>query len=46
MQSYQAAVDGYGRELAHRLGVNETDLRCLEILLSQKECAPSTSVRG
>ncbi|AXG80959.1 MarR family winged helix-turn-helix transcriptional regulator [Streptomyces paludis] len=41
VQSYQAAVDDYDRELAHRLGVNETDLRCLEILLSQEEFAPS-----
>lgn len=35
MQSYQAAVDDFDREVVHRPGVNETDLRSLEILMSQ-----------
>lgn len=33
MESLQAAVDDYDREVARLLGVNETDLRCLEILI-------------
>lgn len=33
MQSYQASVDDFDREVARLLGVNETDLRCLEILI-------------
>jgi DNA-binding MarR family transcriptional regulator len=33
VEGYQAAVDDFDREVAHQLGVNETDLRCLEILL-------------
>ncbi len=33
VQDYQSAVDDFDRELARLLGVNETDLRCLEILL-------------
>ncbi|MCO6005379.1 MarR family transcriptional regulator [Actinoallomurus purpureus] len=40
MQTYQAAVDDFDRELARLLGVNETDLRCLEILLDVEETAP------
>ncbi|MGW7539969.1 MarR family winged helix-turn-helix transcriptional regulator [Streptomyces sp. NPDC054770] len=40
VQSYQAAVDDFDRELARLLGVNETDLRCLEILLDVEETAP------
>jgi DNA-binding MarR family transcriptional regulator len=40
VQSYQAAVDDFDRELARILGVNETDLRCLEILLGVEETAP------
>ncbi|MDF0531423.1 MarR family transcriptional regulator [Tsukamurella sp. 8F] len=30
---YQAAVDDFDRECARVLGVNETDLRCLEVLM-------------
>lgn len=40
-QSYQSAVDDYDRELARLLGINETDLRCLEILMGVEETAPS-----
>ncbi|MEV7386385.1 MarR family transcriptional regulator [Streptomyces sp. NPDC091215] len=40
VQSYQSAVDDFDRELARLLGVNETDLRCLEILLDVEETAP------
>lgn len=32
---YQAAVDDFDRECAGALGVNETDLRCLEILIRE-----------
>ncbi|WP_043673646.1 MarR family winged helix-turn-helix transcriptional regulator [Streptomyces xylophagus] len=40
VQRYQAAVDDFDRELARLMGVNETDLRCLEILLSVEELTP------
>jgi DNA-binding MarR family transcriptional regulator len=33
VEDYQAAVDDFDREVARQLGVNETDLRCLEILV-------------
>jgi DNA-binding MarR family transcriptional regulator len=33
VQGYQSAVDDFDREVARLLGVNETDLRCLEILI-------------
>src|ERR1700751_6092393 len=33
MERYQASVDDFDREMARLLGVNETDLRCLEILM-------------
>ncbi|MFD6985320.1 MarR family transcriptional regulator, partial [Streptomyces sp. NPDC059956] len=42
VQDYQSAVDDYDRETARLLGVNETDLRCMEILMSTEETAPST----
>jgi DNA-binding MarR family transcriptional regulator len=41
IQAYQSAVDDYDREVARRLGVNETDLRCLELLISAGEMLPS-----
>ena len=42
VRAYQAAVDDYDRELARVLHVNETDLRCLEILLQElPEASPS-----
>ncbi len=42
VQAYQSSVDDYDREIARLLGVNSTDLRCLEILLStEEEAAPS-----
>lgn len=33
VESYQAAVDDFDREMARLLGVSETGLRCLEILI-------------
>src|SRR5215472_8164819 len=39
-QAYQAAVDAVDAAAAARLGVNRTDLRCLEILLGQESTAP------
>jgi DNA-binding MarR family transcriptional regulator len=42
VQGYQATVDDFDRELARLLGVNETDLRCLEVLLTSETTAPST----
>lgn len=41
VQAYQASTDDFDREMARLLGVNETDLRCLEILLGLEEAAPS-----
>ena len=42
VRGYQAAVDDFDRELARTLHVNETDLRCLEILLQElPEASPS-----
>jgi DNA-binding MarR family transcriptional regulator len=41
VQAYQGAVDDFDRELARLMGVNETDLRCLELLLGAEEVAPS-----
>jgi DNA-binding MarR family transcriptional regulator len=35
VESYQASVDDFDREVARLLGVNETDLRCLEILVQE-----------
>ncbi|WP_217548089.1 MarR family winged helix-turn-helix transcriptional regulator [Streptomyces sp. GbtcB6] len=41
-RAYQAAVDDFDRELARLFGINETDLRCLEILLLElPEALPS-----
>ncbi|WP_405485653.1 MarR family winged helix-turn-helix transcriptional regulator [Nocardia sp. NBC_00511] len=40
VQHYQSTVDDFDRELARLLGVNETDLRCLEILLTGDGVAP------
>ncbi|WP_375385977.1 MarR family winged helix-turn-helix transcriptional regulator [uncultured Microbacterium sp.] len=37
MQAYQAAVDDFDRECARLLGVNSTDLRCLEILVTEPD---------
>ncbi|MFJ4188222.1 MarR family winged helix-turn-helix transcriptional regulator [Kitasatospora sp. NPDC089509] len=42
ISGYQASVDDFDRECARLMGVNETDLRCLEILLEEApEAAPS-----
>ncbi|MEV5528964.1 MarR family winged helix-turn-helix transcriptional regulator [Streptomyces prunicolor] len=40
MQQYQGAVDDFDREMARLMGVNETDLRCLELLMSGEPVAP------
>lgn len=40
VQAYQSAVDDFDRELARLMGVNETDLRCLEILFAVEEITP------
>ncbi len=33
VRAYQGAVDDFDREMARLMGVNETDMRCLELLL-------------
>jgi DNA-binding MarR family transcriptional regulator len=38
-QAYQAAVNDFDTAVAATLGVNATDLRCLEILLTQESVA-------
>lgn len=40
VQAYQSSVDDYDRECARLLGVNETDLRCLELLTTEGEQSP------
>ena len=40
-QAHQAAVDAVDAAAAARLGVNRTDLRCLEILLGRESTTPS-----
>ncbi|MFE3026564.1 MarR family winged helix-turn-helix transcriptional regulator [Nocardia tengchongensis] len=40
VQAYQSSVDDYDRENARLLGVNESDLRCLELLLTVGEQSP------
>ncbi|MDR3665031.1 MAG: MarR family transcriptional regulator [Mycobacterium sp.] len=35
MAAYQAAVDDFDREVARLLGINSTDVRCLEILIQE-----------
>ncbi len=40
-QAYQAAVNDFDAAAASTLGVNRTDLRCLEILLQQQAALPS-----
>jgi DNA-binding MarR family transcriptional regulator len=40
IQAYQAAVDDFDRETARLLGVNGTDLRCLEHLVTAGELTP------
>ncbi len=35
VQTYQAAVDDFDREVARLLGINATDARCLEILIQE-----------
>lgn len=40
VQGYQSAVDDTDREMARILGVNRTDLRCLELLLGSEGLSP------
>jgi DNA-binding MarR family transcriptional regulator len=40
MQAMQAAVDAYDEAAARVLGVNRTDLRCLELLMSHGALTP------
>jgi DNA-binding MarR family transcriptional regulator len=40
-QAYQASVNDFDATAARVLGVNQTDLRCLEILLGQRTALPS-----
>jgi DNA-binding MarR family transcriptional regulator len=40
-QAYQAAVNDFDAAAASALGVNRTDLRCLEILLQRQTALPS-----
>jgi DNA-binding MarR family transcriptional regulator len=40
-QAYQAAVNDFDAAAARVLGVNPTDLRCLELLLAQQTALPS-----
>lgn len=40
-QAYQSAVDDLDAAVAERLGINRTDLRCLEILSTGLAVAPS-----
>jgi DNA-binding MarR family transcriptional regulator len=40
-QAYQAAVNDFDAAAARVLGVNHTDLRCLEILMAQPTALPS-----
>ena len=40
VQGYQSAVDDADREAARILGVNRTDMRCLELLLSSEGLSP------
>jgi DNA-binding MarR family transcriptional regulator len=40
MQAFQARVDAFDELAAARLGVNRTDLRCVEILMAQHTASP------
>jgi DNA-binding MarR family transcriptional regulator len=40
VQAYQGAVDDFDRAVAQLLSVNETDLRCLELLLLRGQASP------
>ena len=40
IQTYQARVDAFDELAAARLGVNRTDLRCVEILVTQQTASP------
>ncbi|MFF5208290.1 MarR family transcriptional regulator [Streptosporangium sp. NPDC000396] len=41
MQALQAAVDAYDEAAARSLGINRTDLRCLELLTQHTTLTPS-----
>jgi DNA-binding MarR family transcriptional regulator len=45
VQRYQASVTDFDREVARLMGVNETDLRCLEVLLEAPATPSHLSVR-
>jgi DNA-binding MarR family transcriptional regulator len=40
MQAFQARVDAFDELAAKRLGVNRTDLRCVELLMAQRTASP------
>lgn len=40
IQAYQARVDAFDELAAARLGINRTDLRCVEILMTQRTASP------
>lgn len=44
VRAYQAAVDDFDRETARLLNINQTDLRCLEILLQDLPQAAPTEL--
>lgn len=44
VRAYQAAVDDFDRETARLLNINQTDLRCLEILLQDLSQAAPTEL--
>ncbi|QUQ62954.1 MarR family winged helix-turn-helix transcriptional regulator [Kutzneria sp. CA-103260] len=44
-QAYQAAVEDFDREAARLLGVNGTDQRCLELLITAGELTPRELAR-
>lgn len=41
VQASQSAVDAFDETVAQYLGVNRTDLRCIEVLLLDQEMTPS-----
>lgn len=40
MRTYQRAVDTFDETVAEYLGINRTDLRCMDVLLEQGEATP------
>jgi DNA-binding MarR family transcriptional regulator len=39
-QAYQTAVEAFDEAVAQRMGVNNTDLRCIEVLLQEEPVTP------